>query len=85
MGEKGARLATIISQGISAIWVLVFLGGKKTILRIRMKNVRINPKIVGGMMALGVSPFIMQSTESLVLISLNTKLQMYGGDIAVEL
>ena len=83
MGVKGAALATIISQGISAIWVLVFLAGKKTILRIRMKNVRINPKIVGGMMALGVSPFIMQSTESLVLISLNTKLQMYGGDIAV--
>ena len=83
MGVKGAALATIISQGVSAIWVLVFLAGKKTILRIRMKNVRINPKIVGGMMALGVSPFIMQSTESLVLISLNTKLQMYGGDIAV--
>ena len=83
MGVKGAALATIISQGVSAIWVLVFLAGKKTILRIKLKNIRINPKIVGGMMALGVSPFIMQSTESLVLISLNTKLQMYGGDIAV--
>ena len=83
MGVKGAALATIISQGVSAIWVLVFLAGKKTILRIKLKNIRINPKIVGGMMALGVSPFIMQSTESLVLISLNTKLRMYGGDIAV--
>lgn len=83
MGVKGAALATIISQGVSAIWVLVFLSGKKTILKIRTKNIKIDTKIVGRMMGLGVSPFIMQSTESLVLISLNTKLRMYGGDIAV--
>ena len=83
LGVRGAALATIISQGVSALWVLVFLAGKRTILKIRIKNVRIDTKIIGGMIALGVSPFIMQSTESLVLISLNTKLQMYGGDIAV--
>ncbi|WP_300279492.1 MATE family efflux transporter [Peptacetobacter sp.] len=83
MGVKGAALATIISQGVSAIWVLKFLSGKNTILKIRLKNIRINSNILGKMMGLGVSPFIMQSTESLVLISLNTKLRMYGGDIAV--
>ena len=83
MGVEGAALATIISQAVSAIWVLVFLSGKKTILRIRFSKLRLNPKIIGPVMALGVSPFIMQSTESLLSICFNTQRQRFGGDLAV--
>ena len=83
MGVEGAALATIISQAVSAVWVLVFLSGKKTILRIRFSKLRLNPKIIGPVMALGVSPFIMQSTESLLSICFNTQLQRFGGDLAV--
>ena len=77
MGVRGAALATIISQAVSAVWVLVFLSGKKTILRIRFSKLRLNPKIIGPVMALGVSPFIMQSTESLLSICFNTQLQQF--------
>ena len=83
MGVQGAALATIISQAVSAVWVLVFLTGKKTILRIRLSRLRLNPKIIGPVLALGVSPFIMQSTESLLSICFNTQLQRFGGDLAV--
>ncbi|WP_195940896.1 MATE family efflux transporter [Romboutsia sp. 1001713B170131_170501_G6] len=83
MGVKGAATATVISQAVSAMWVLRFLLGKKTILRIRKKYLKIDFRIMGRVMGLGVAPFIMQATESLVLITLNTKLQMYGGDLAV--
>ena len=83
MGVKGAALATILAQIISAIWVLVFLFGKKSIIKIRKKYLVPNIKIVGSIIALGISPFIMQATESLVLITLNNKLFMYGGDLAV--
>lgn len=83
MGVQGAALATIISQGVSAIWVLKFLFGKKTILRIRKKYFKVRREVIFSIMALGVSPFIMQSTESLVNIVLNSTLQRHGGDIAV--
>lgn len=83
MGVQGAALATILSQAVSATWVLCFLRGKKTILRIRRKNFRFSFKIMGPVFALGVSPFIMQSTESLLSICFNTSLQKYGGDMAV--
>ncbi|HAU5293120.1 TPA: MATE family efflux transporter, partial [Clostridioides difficile] len=83
MGVKGAALATIIAQGVSAIWVLMFLFGKKSILKIKKKYMIPKASIVLPVLGLGISPFIMQSTESLVLISLNSKLQMYGGDLAV--
>ena len=83
MGVRGAALATIISQGVSAVWVLKFLTGKKTTLRIRKHGMRISPKIMLPVLALGVSPFIMQSTESLLSVALNTSLLKYGGDIAV--
>ncbi len=83
LGVKGAALATVLSQFVSAIWVLSFLFGKKSILKIRKKYLIPDKKIVLNTVALGISPFIMQSTESLVLISLNTKLSMYGGDLAV--
>jgi putative MATE family efflux protein len=83
LGVRGAALATIISQGVSAIWVLAFLFGKKTHLHVRKKYFKIDWKVLGSVMALGVSPFIMQSTESLVNIVLNSTLQRYGGDPAV--
>ncbi|MCB2289151.1 MATE family efflux transporter [Clostridium sp. CS001] len=83
MGVQGAALATIIAQMVSAIWVLKFLFGKKTTLKIRKKFLVPKARVLIPIISLGVSPFIMQSTESLVLISLNTKLQAYGGDIAV--
>lgn len=84
LGIKGAALATVISQGVSAIWVLFFLFGKKSTLKIRKKYLVPDFKLVGKIMALGVSPFIMQATESLVLISLNTQLMKFGGDLAVS-
>lgn len=83
MGVKGAALATILAQFVSAAWVLIFLFGKKSTLKIRKKYLMPNPKIALAIVALGISPFIMQSTESLVLISLNNQLLKYGGDLAV--
>ena len=83
MGVKGAALATILSQAVSAVWVLCFLFGKRTILKIRWKNLWIQWKILMPVLALGVSPFTMQATESLINIVLNSNLQIYGGDAAV--
>ncbi|MPQ44541.1 MATE family efflux transporter [Clostridium tarantellae] len=84
MGVKGAALATVISQMVSAIWVLKFLFGKKSTLKIRKKYLMPELKVIFPILALGISPFIMQSTESLVLISLNNKLLQYGGALAVS-
>lgn len=83
MGVRGAALATIISQGCSAAWVLRFLLSEKSSIRIKTKYLRPEPKIVGMIAALGISPFVMQSTESLVNITLNSGLQTYGGDLYV--
>ncbi|MEE1085949.1 MAG: MATE family efflux transporter [Schaedlerella sp.] len=83
MGVQGAALATIISQALSAVWILRFLTSERTAIRIRRKNVRFDRKVIKQIMALGISPFIMQSTESLVMITLNTGLQKYGGDLYV--
>lgn len=83
MGIKGAALATILSQGISAIWVVSFLLSRRTGLKIRKKNMKLSAKVSGAILALGISPFIMQSTESLISIVLNRGLQQYGGDIYV--
>lgn len=83
MGVRGAALATIISQAVSAVWVIRFLTSKKSVIRISRKHVRLNAKTVGSIAALGISPFIMQSTESLVMITLNSGLQKYGGDLYV--
>lgn len=83
MGVRGAALATIISQAVSAVWVVRFLVSDKSVIRIRKKNIKLEKKIVLSIAALGVSPFIMQSTESLVSITLNSGLQTYGGDLYV--
>lgn len=84
MGVSGAALATIISQGVSALWILLFLTrSKHSVIKIKLKNMVPNYKILGRIALLGVSPFIMQATESLVQIVLNSGLQKYGGDIYV--
>ncbi|MEG0570222.1 MAG: MATE family efflux transporter, partial [Oscillospiraceae bacterium] len=83
MGVRGAAIATIISQAVSSIWVLCFLFGNKTKLKIKRKNFKLDPKVILPVIALGLAPFVMQSTESLVNITLNTSLQKFGGDVAV--
>ena len=83
MGVRGAALATVISQAASCAWVLCFLFGKKTALRIRRKNLRFDKKILFPCLALGLSTFVMQSSESVVSICFNSSLLRYGGDIAV--
>ena len=83
MDVRGAALATIISQALSCIWVVSFLCGKKTFLRIRRKNLRLVPKIIMPCLALGVATFTMQASESVISVCFNSSLQKYGGDIAV--
>ena len=83
MGVKGAALATIISQAVSALWVLRFLTGNRTVLKIRKNHLKIDFKVLLPCLALGLSPFIMQSTESILIVSFNTSLLKYGGDLAV--
>ncbi len=83
MGVRGAALATILSQCISCIWVLAFLFGKKTRLRIRTQYMRLTPSIILPCLALGLAPFIMQASESVIAVCFNASLQNYGGDIAV--
>jgi len=83
MGVQGAALATILSQFVSALWVLKFLFGKKTGIRIRTKYFKVDFRLLGKITALGMAPFIMQSTESLVQITLNTNLRLYGSDLYV--
>ena len=83
MGVRGAALATILSQAVSAVWVLKFLTGPKTKWRLRAVNLRPRAKVVLPSLALGMSPFIMQATESLITVCFNSSLLKYGGDIAV--
>ncbi len=83
MGVAGAAWATIISQAMSCVWVLLFLCGKKTHLKLRKKNFRLERKIVLPSLALGLSTFIMQASESVISICFNSSLLRYGSDIAV--
>ena len=83
MGVKGAALATVLSQTVGAIWILRFLTGPKTILRLKKENMKLNPKIFLPCLALGISTFVMMSTESLLSISFTSSLSRYGGDLAV--
>ena len=83
MGVRGAALATVISQAVSAAWVLRFLTSGRSVMKLRVRNMRLNTDIVKRIAGLGVSPFIMQSTESMVSITLNSGLQNYGGDLYV--
>ena len=83
MGVKGAALATIISQCASCIWVLSFLFGKKTILKIRKNYLKLEPSVILPCVALGLATFIMQASESIISVCFNSSLLTYGGDIAV--
>lgn len=83
MGVRGAALATVISQCISCLWVMLFLRGEKTILRLKKENMRLEAGVILPCLALGLAAFIMQSSESIISVSFNTSLLKYGGDIAV--
>lgn len=83
LGVQGAAIATVVSQGISALWVLKFLSGKTTKLKISKKYMKPKKSVLVPVLLLGISPFIMQSTESLLNIAFNSSLQKYGGDLAV--
>ena len=83
MGVRGAAVATVLSQAVSAIWVVHFLVSEKGVMRLTLKNMHLKKDVIKMIAGLGISPFIMQSTESLVTITLNTGLQRYGGDLYV--
>ena len=83
MGVKGAALATIISQMLSCVWIISFLCGKKTQLRIKKENLKLRADIILPCIALGTAAFVMQSSESVISVCFNSSLLKYGGDIAV--
>lgn len=83
MGVAGAALATVISQGISCAWVVYFLTGKRTVLKLKKGTLKIDLKLALPCLALGLAPFIMQSSESVIFVCFNSSLLKYGGDIAV--
>lgn len=83
MGVRGAAVATVLSQAVSTVWVISFLTGKKTVLKIRKKYLRLEAKVVFPGLALGLAPFIMQASESVIIVCFNSSLLKYGGDVAV--
>ena len=83
MGVRGAALATVISQCCSCVWVISFLFGKRTTLRIRGKNMGLKAAYILPCLALGSAIFIMQGSESIISVCFNSSLLKYGGDIAV--
>lgn len=85
MNVKGAALATVISQSVSALWTVVFLSGEKTILRLRIRNMRLNSYYVKRIFSLGTAGFMMGITNSIVSIVCNSTLQVYGGDLYIAI
>lgn len=85
MGVKGAALATVISQAASCAWIIIFLTGKRTLLRIKLKNLKLDKDIVLSILSLGISPFIMQATECLIQLTFNNGMLRYGNDLYVAL
>ena len=83
MGVRGAAIATVLSQAVGAFWILRFLTGSKTILRLRKEHLRPEGRVILPVMGLGISTFVMLSTESLLSISFSSSLARYGGDVAV--
>ena len=83
MGVSGAALATVLSQAVSACWIMAFLRGRKTMIKLRPENIRLTPAIIGPCLGLGVSSFVMVSTESILSVSFTSSLARYGGDVAV--
>ena len=83
MGVAGAAWATVLSQMVSAVWILKFLTGKQTVLKLKAKNLKLKPKVILPCLALGVSSFVMIGTESVLSVSFTSSLARYGGDVAV--
>jgi len=83
MGVKGAALATVISQGVSCIWVVGLLFGKRFVLRLKKQYLRIKARVVLPCIALGSAMFVMQVSESVISVAFNSSLLKYGGDVAV--
>lgn len=83
MGVQGAALATVLSQTLSAAWAIHFLRSERSVLRLRKENFKLKKEVMLPCIALGVAPFIMQSTESLLVLCFNSSLLRYGGDLAV--
>ena len=83
MGVKGAAIATVLSQAVSAVWILRFLTGKKTILKLKPANMKLIPSIILPCLGLGISTFVMLSTESILSVSFTSSLARFGGDVAV--
>ena len=83
MGVKGAAIATVISQGVSAVWTILFLTGKKTKLKLSLPDMKPDVRLLLPCLGLGLAPFVMQSTEAVINVAFNSSLQNYGGDIAV--
>ena len=83
LGVRGAAVATIVSQAISCTWVILFLCGKRSILRLKLTTLKISPKLVLPCIALGSAHFIMQASESVISVCFNSSLQGFGGDVAV--
>ena len=83
MGVRGAALATVLSQALSCAWVLAFLFGKRTFLRLRASTIRLSPAVLLPCVALGAATFIMQASESVISVAFNSSLLKYGGDMAV--
>ena len=83
MGVAGAAIATVISQMVSALWILRFLTGKKTILKLRLSNMKLEASVILPCLALGISSFVMVSTESILSVSFTSSLARFGGDVAV--
>ncbi len=83
MGVKGAAVATVISQAVSAVCILRFLTGKKTILKLKPENMKLAPEVILPCLGLGISSFVAVSTESILSISFTSSLARYGGDVAV--
>ncbi|OZG60110.1 MATE family efflux transporter [Bifidobacterium lemurum] len=79
MGVEGAALANVIAQTLAALWIVRFLASQRSTIRLRVRDIRIDRRILN-ILALGVSPFIMQITESLIQVVFNSSLQRYGGD-----
>lgn len=83
MGVKGGALATVISQAVSCVWVISFLCGKKTQLRLKVSNMKLKKSVILPCIALGTATFVMQASESIISVCFNSSLLKYGGDVAV--
>jgi len=83
MGVAGAAIATVLSQAVSAVWILLFLTGKKTILKLKVPNMKLEKNVIMPCLGLGISSFVMVSTESILSVSFTSSLARFGGDVAV--